>query len=172
MAFEPWGLLDLGSIDSGKLPPVGFGGWIARYPTVPLLRIALADYSVQTRAQASVLRDQPRCDLDIQGLSEHLEKSTPRWSVLTRTALPSLLRAWAPMREADLRRELTGHVLDARARRAATGSWPAGPLSSGVCEGLDWLFTVDRNGALVIRAHEDPFFTPSPSRKLEYRLSP
>lgn len=172
LSLEPWGVLDLGAIDSGNLPSAGFAGKIVRYPTVPFLRFALADYSVQTRVQASILRAERGCGLDIQGLSAEIEKSTPRWSVLTRISLPTLLRAWTAMREADLRRELTGRVIEARAERAATGHWPAGTLSSEVCEGLDWLSTVDRTGALVIRAAQDPFFAPLPTRKLEHRLTP
>jgi hypothetical protein len=172
LANDSWGAFDLGAIESGAPPPVGVGGWLFRHATIPFVRVNLADFSEEARRAIAIVDRQTRCDLDVEGFSLQVEKSTPRWRVITRSALPPLLKSWLPMREADLRRELTGRVLEARAERAATGHWPAGETSSEVCEGLDWIYTVDRDGALVIRAAEDPFYADLPTRKLEHRLTP
>ncbi len=166
-----WGVFDVSYMEDGTDPPAGWGS-IPRFLMTPYMRLSVAGMSESLLRATHELAPQRRCDIDMKRYSKEFEDSFPRWNVIGRIAMPSVVRIWTVLRETDLDRELTERVLIARADRATSGAWPASGGSSGVCDGLSWEYELTPGGALDIKASAQPFRLDDPKWDWSLRLRP
>jgi hypothetical protein len=154
-----WGVFDIDRIEPAQPPP---GGWrtIPRFLTTPYVRLSIAGFSDALLGAMRELRGERRCDRDIEAFGTEVHESIPRWNIIGRIAMPSVVRAWTTFRELDFDRELTERVLLARAERTTSGRWPGAGGASQVCESVSWDYETT-SGALDIRPSERPFHVDS-----------
>jgi hypothetical protein len=163
-ARQHWGVVDLAAIEGGRLPKAGPLGQIGRFVTRPYPRLSFVGMSDAARRARHDFASQRRCDLDVTAYLERFEASIPRWNVIGRIGMPSLVRAWSSLRQGDFDREWTERVLAARELRASAGIWPTVDAASTVCEGVTWRHEATPDGALTIRASVKPFVADDPKR--------
>jgi len=166
-----WGVFDVSYMEDGTDPPAGWGS-IPRFLMTPYMRLSVAGMSDALLRAARELAPQRRCDVDMTRYSKEFEDSFPRWNVIGRIAMPSVVRIWTVLRETDLDRELTERVLSARAERVASGAWPASGGASAVCEGLAWNYGSAGGAALDIRPSSEPFRLDDPKWDWSIRVRP
>jgi hypothetical protein len=167
-----WGMFDVDHMERGEKPPRTIGGDLGRFLTVPYMRLSFAGMSASLLRANEELRAQRRCDFDVQQYAEEFKESYPRWNILARIAVPSLLRAWASLRYADFDRELTEQVLVFRTIRRSSGSWPTGTVPSRVCADVSWVLEAHADGSLIVQPSEAPFVTDKDDRDWSIRLRP
>ncbi|MET0556587.1 MAG: hypothetical protein ABW221_26350 [Vicinamibacteria bacterium] len=121
------------------LPPA-----VDRLLTTPYARWCAADRARRLRGLAATLRATEPCRLDPTAVDPSAD--LPRWNFLARITLPVATVRWSHVADVELDEELTGVVLDSRARPPVA----ADAVPSRVCGGLAWNRTPDGSGGVAI----------------------
>ena len=135
-------------------PPVGPGGWLLRVTTAPYVQMGFSGISYHLRRGRELALANDPCRMNGDELDKAVSDGIPRWDVIARLAVPSMMRAVTSGATADLDNELTRVVL--KTRRGEAGGTPPFSLKSDVCQDVVWRHERGGDGRWTIKADPGP----------------